>query len=111
MILIPSPRFSSVPKFNVSEGLYEDKFVLPGFILHSLVTEKELRNTLEAAFMNKFAFTPVENKLEFVSAVEKNFVKIRSTNEITGEVLKHFCGSRGPIYIRSTTNLTALLTN
>ena len=38
-------------------------------------------------------------------------VKIRSTDEITGEVLKHFCGSRGPIYIRSTTDLTALLTN
>ena len=95
----------------MSEGLYKEKFVLSGFILHSLATEKELRNTLEAAFMNKFAFTPVENKLEFVRAVEKNFVKIRSTNEITGEVLKHFCGSRGAIYIRSTTDLTALLTN
>ena len=38
-------------------------------------------------------------------------VKIRSTDEITGEVLKHFCGSQGPIHIRSTTDLTALLTN
>ena len=26
-------------------------------------------------------------------------------------MLKHFCGSRGPMYIRSTTDLTALLTN
>ena len=111
MILIPSPHFSSVPKFNVREGLYEDKFVLSGFILHSLATEKELRNTLETAFMDKFAFTPVENKFEFVRAVEKKIVKIRSTDEITGEVLKHFCGSRGPIYIGSTTDLTALLTN
>ena len=32
-------------------------------------------------------------------------------DEINGEVLKHFCGSPGPIYIRSTTDLTALLTN
>ena len=111
MILIPSLQFSSVPKFNVREGLYEDKFVLSGFILHSLATEKELRNTPETAFMDKFAFTPVENKFEFVRAVEKEIVKIRSTDEITGEVLKHFCGSRGPIYIRSTTDLTALLTN
>ena len=111
VILIPSPHFSSVPKFNVREGLYEDKFVLSGFILHSLATEKEFRNTLETAFMDKFAFTPVENKFEFVRAVEKKIVKIRSTDEITGEVLKHFCGSRGPIYIRSTTDLTALLTN
>ena len=111
VILIQSPHFSSVPKFNVREGLYEDKFVLSGFILHSLATEKEFRNTLETAFMDKFAFTPVENKFEFVRAVEKKIVKIRSTDEITGEVLKHFCGSRGPIYIRSTTDLTALLSN
>ena len=47
--LIPSPHFSSVSKFNVREELYEDKFVLSGFILHSLATEKELRNTLETA--------------------------------------------------------------
>ena len=32
-------------------------------------------------------------------------------DEITGEVLKHFCGSRGPIHIRRTTDLKALLTN
>ena len=93
------------------EGLYGDKFVTSGFTLHSLTTEKELRNTLEAAFMDKFAFTPVENKFEFVRAVEKKIVKIRSTDEITGKVLKHFCGSRGPIYIRSTTDLIALLIN
>ena len=111
MILIPSPHSSSVPKFNVCEGLYEEKFLLSDLILHSLATKKQLRNTLEAAFMDKFAFTPVENKFEFVRAVEKKIVKIRSTDEITGEVLKHFCGSRGPIYIRSTTDLTALLTN
>ena len=110
MILIPSPHFSSVPKFNVREGLYEDKFVLSGFILHSLATE-ELRNTPETAFMDKFAFTPVENKFEFVRAVEKKIVKIRRTDEISGEVLKQFCCSGGPIYIRSTTDLTALVTN
>ena len=111
MILIPSLHSSSVPKFNVCEGLYEEKFLLSEFILHSLATKKQLRNTLEAVFMDKFAFTPVENKFEFVRAVEKKIVKIRSTDEITGEVLKHFCGSRGPIYIRSTTDLTAPLTN
>ena len=110
VILIPSPHFSSVLKFNVHEGLYEDKFVLSGFILHSLATEKELKNTLEAAFMDKFAFTPVENKFEFVQAVERKIVKIRSTAEIAVEVLKHFCGSWGPMYIRSTTDLTAPLT-
>ena len=75
VILIPSPHFSSVPNFNVREGLYEDKFVLSGFILHSLATEKELRNTLEAAFMDKFTFAAVENKFEFVHAVEKKIVK------------------------------------
>ena len=61
--------------------------------------------------MDKFAFTPVENKFEFVRAVENKIVKIQCADTITGEVLKHFCGSRGPIYIRSTTDLTALLTN
>ena len=84
---------------------------MSSFILHSLANQKELRNTLEAAFTDKFAFTPVENKFEFVRAIEKNIVKIRNTDEINGEVLKHFCGSRGPIYIGSTTDLIALLTN
>ena len=51
------------------KGLYEDKFVLSGFILYSLATEKEFRNTLETAFMDKFALTPGENKFEFVRAV------------------------------------------
>ena len=87
VILIQSPHFSSVPKFNVREGLYEDKSVLSGFILHSLATEKELRNILEATFMDKFAFTPVENKLEFVRAVEKKIVKIRSTDEIADQYI------------------------
>ena len=32
-------------------------------------------------------------------------------DEITGEVLKHFCGSQGPIHSRRTTDLKALLTN
>ena len=84
---------------------------MSGFTLHSLATERELKNALEAAFMDKFAFTTVENKFGFVRAVEKKIVKIRSTDEITGKVLKHFCGSWGPIYIRSTTDLTSLLTN
>ena len=30
---------------------------------------------------------------------------------MTGEVLRHFCGSRGPIHSRSTIDLTAFLTN
>ena len=93
------------------EELYEDKFVLSGFILQALATKKELRNTLETVLMDKFTFAPVENKFEFVRAVEKRIVKIRSTDEITREVLKYFCGSRGPRYIRSTIDLTALLTN
>ena len=109
MVLTQSPRFSSVPKFHVRERLYENKFVLSGFILHSLATEKELRKTSEAAFVDKFAFTPQENRFEFVRAVEKQIVKIRSTDGITGEVFKHFCGSQGLIYIRSTTDLTVIM--
>ena len=111
MVLTQSPRFSSVPRFHERERLYESKFVLSGFILHFLATEKELRETFEAAFIDKFAFTPHENRFEFVRAVEKKIVKIRSTDGITGEVFKHFCGSLGLIYIRSTTDLTVLLTN
>ena len=61
--------------------------------------------------MDKFTFTLLENKFEFARAVEKKIVIIRSTDEITGEVLKHFCDSRRPTYIRSPTNLTALVTN
>ena len=61
--------------------------------------------------MDKFTFTLLENKFEFARAVKKKIVIIRSTDETTGEVLKHFCDSRRPKYIRSTTNLTALLTN
>ena len=102
-----SPCFSSVPKFHVREELYEDKFVLSGFILHSLATEKDLRNTLEAALIDKFAFTPVENNFEFAHAVEKKIFKIRSADETTGEVLKRSCGSRRPIYIRRTGDVTA----
>ena len=81
------------------------------FSLGITSNRKELGNTLEAAFIDKFAFTPVENKFEFVHAIEKKIAKIQSTAEITEEVLKHFCGSRGSIYIRSTTDLTDLLTN
>ena len=90
MVLIPSQRYSSVPKFHLRKGLYENKFVLFGFILHSLATEKEMRNTLEAAFIDKLAFTPVENKFEFFCAVEKKIVRMQNTDEITGEVFKHF---------------------
>ena len=111
VVLIPSQRYCSVPKFHLRKGLYENKFVLSGFILHSLATEREMRNTLEAAFIDKFAFTPVENKFEFFCAVEKKIVRMQNTDEITGEVFKHFCGSRGPIYIRSTIDLTVLLAN
>ena len=111
VVLIPSQRYSSVPKFHLRKGLYESKFVLFGFILHSLATEKEMRNTLEAAFIDKLAFTPVENKFEFFCAVEKKIVRMQNTDEITGEVFKHFCGSRGPIYIRSKIDLTALQPN
>ena len=70
-----------------------------------------MRNTLEAALIDKFAFTPFENKFEFFCAVEKKIVRMQNTDEITGEVFKHFCGSRGAIYIRSTIDLTALLAN
>ena len=75
VILIPSPHFSSVPNFNVREGLYEDKFVLSGFILHSLATEKELRNTLEAALMDKFAFTPVETNSNLFALLKRRLSK------------------------------------
>ena len=86
-----------MPKFHAREGLYEDKFVLSGFILHSLATEKESRNTLEAGISDKFAFIPVGNKFKFVRAVEKKIIKVRSTDEITGEDFKHFCCSQRPI--------------
>ena len=81
------------------------------FSLGITSNQKELGNTLEAPFIDEFAFTPVENKFEFVHTIEKKIVKIRSADEITEEVLTHFYGSQGPIYIRSTTDLTALLTN
>ena len=47
-------------------------------------------NTLEAAFIDKLAFTPVENKFEFVHVIEKKIAKIQSTDEITEEVLNTF---------------------
>ena len=64
--------------------------MLRGFILHSLATEEELRKTLEPEPIDTFTFKPVENKFEFVHAVEKKIVKIQSTDEITGEALKHY---------------------
>ena len=47
------------------------------------------------------AFILGSPKFNFVRAVEKKIVKIRTAEEITGELLKHFCGPRDrPIFIR-----------
>ena len=47
------------------------------------------------------AFIPGSPKFNFVRAVEKKIVEIRTAEEITGELLKHFCGPRDrPIFIR-----------
>ena len=47
------------------------------------------------------AFIPGSPKFNFVPAVEKKIVEIRTAEEITGEWLKHFCGPRDkPIFIR-----------
>ena len=40
-------------------------------------------------------------KFNFVRAVEKKIVKIRTVEEITGDFLKHFCRPRDrPVFIR-----------
>ena len=45
-------------------------------------------------------FIPGSSKFNFASAVEKKIVDIRTAEEITGELLKHFCGRRDrPILI------------
>ena len=47
------------------------------------------------------AFIPGSPKFNFGRAVEKKIVEIRTAVEITGELLKHFCGPRDrPIFIR-----------
>ena len=47
------------------------------------------------------AFISGSPKFNFVRAVEKKTIEIRTAEEITGELLKHFCGPRDrPIFIR-----------
>ena len=57
------------------------------------------------------AFIPGSPKFNFVCAVEKKIVKICAAEEITGELLKHFCRPRDrPIFIRPISyDLSSLL--
>lgn len=112
VILLPSPRMTSVPKGAARETLYNDGFVISGFKLHSTASEKDLITAMESQFVQTFSLSSRVIKFTFVRAVEKKIVPIKNGEEINGEVLKHVSGSRDrPIYIRATEDLTHYISN
>ena len=81
--------------------MFNEGFVITGFKLKSSESEKELRSSIEKALSDKMAFIPGSPKFTFVCAVDKKLVEIHTAEQITGKLLKHFCGPRDrPIFIR-----------
>ena len=112
VILLPSPRIANLPRGNTREILYDEGFVISGFKLVSTATESEITHAIERELADKFVNVTNLIKFHFVRAVEKKIVKVRNTQEINGEVLKHLCGLRDkPIYIRATEEMLGLLSN
>ena len=75
-----------------TKSLFDEGFVISGFKLKSSASEKELTSSIKKLLSDKMAFIPGSPKFNFVCAVEKKIVKICTAEEITGELLKHFCG-------------------
>ena len=73
-----------------------------GFKLRSSASEKELTSSIEKVLSDKMAFIPGSPKFSSVLAVEKKIVKIRTAEEVTRELWKHFADQQidQPIFIR-----------
>ena len=89
VILLPSPRIANVPRGSTRETLYDEGFVISGFKLNSTATESEITVAIERELADNFGNVTNIIKFHFVRAVEKKIVKVRNTQEISGEVLKH----------------------
>ena len=75
--------------------------MISGFKLKSSVSEKDSTSSIEKALSDKMVFIPGSSKFNFVRAVEKKIVEIGTAEEITGELLQHFCEPRDRlIFIR-----------
>ena len=90
-----------VPRNLLRETLFDEGFIISGFKLKSSASEKELTSLIKKALLDKIAFIPGSPKFIFVCAVEKKILEIRTAEDITGELLRHFCGPRDrAIFIR-----------
>ena len=99
MILLPSPKVKTFPR-NLLRETYDEGFVISGFKLKSSAIEKELTSSIGKELSDKMTFIPGSPKFNFVRTVKK-IVEIHTAEEITGELLKHFCGPTDrPIFIR-----------
>ena len=58
-------------------------------------------SSVKKALSDKSPFIPGSPKVNFVGTVEQKIVEIITAEEITGELMKYFCGPRDrPIFIR-----------
>ena len=88
VILLPSPKVCNVPKGPFREELYEAGFVISSFELNTLDTEEEIRCKIDNEFQDVIrksgkAFLC----FNFVRAVEKKIVCIKTIGEINGKIL------------------------
>ena len=98
VILLPSPKVKTFPR-NLIRETDDEGFVISGFKLKSSAIEKELMSSIGKELSDKMAFIPGSPKFSFVRTVKKKIVEIHTAEEITGELLKHFCGPTDrPIY-------------
>ena len=101
LILLLSSKVKTVPRNQLRETLLEVGFVISGFKLKSSASQKELTSSIEKVLSDKITFIPSSPKFNFVRAVEKKIVETRTAEEITGELLRHFCGPTSrPIFKR-----------
>ena len=93
-MLLPSQKVESVPRNLLRETLFDEGFIISGFKHKSSASEKEFTSSFEKVLSDKMAVIPGSPKFNFARAVERKILEIRTAEEITGELLKHFCGPR-----------------
>ena len=112
VILLPSPKVTYVPKGHAREDLFLNGFVISGYVLNSSDTEIVIKENLEKEFREIFNCMESVLKFEFVRAVEKKVVTLKTVGEKNGKTIYHVAGCRDrPIYIRAMEDVRYLLSS
>ena len=111
VILIPSPKISTVPKGIFRENLYASGFAITGFELNTNDSDKILRSKMDTLFKDIFSLRPQNIiNFEYVRAIEKGLYEVKTDGPIDGKKLYHFVGSRKQaIYIRAKSDFSHLV--